>query len=65
MINGEWLGSIMPPDPTRIFCVPAAICPIKNDVAELAIPGNLNVREKVITIWSYFMSLRSISKARG
>ncbi len=39
MTSGEWLGSMMPPAPTRIVAVPAATCPIKTAVAALAMPG--------------------------
>ena len=37
--SGEWFGSMIPPAPTRMLDVPAAICPITTDVAALAIPG--------------------------
>jgi hypothetical protein len=36
--RGEWFGSMIPPDPTRIVLVPPATCPITTDVAALAIP---------------------------
>lgn len=36
---GAWLGSMIPPDPTRSRDVAAATCPISTAVAELAIPG--------------------------
>ncbi|MGY4414170.1 hypothetical protein ACVWW4_005906 [Bradyrhizobium sp. LB7.1] len=38
MISGEWFGSMIPPEPTRIVLVPPATCPITTDVAALAIP---------------------------
>ena len=41
MTSGEWFGSMMPPAPTRMLCVPAAICAMTTDVAALAIPGML------------------------
>ncbi len=37
----EWLGSMMPPDPTRIRAVAAATWPIITSGAELASPGVL------------------------
>ena len=37
--KGEWLGSMMPPAPTRIVDVPPAMWPIRMDVAALAMPG--------------------------
>ena len=40
-ISGAWLGSITPPEPTRMFLVIAAICPIMMSGAELAIAGRL------------------------
>ena len=40
-ISGAWLGSMMPPAPTRIVAVAAATCPITTAVAALAIPGIL------------------------
>jgi hypothetical protein len=37
--SGEWLGSMMPPAPTRIFEVPPARWPIATtEVAALAMP---------------------------
>ena len=36
--SGEWLGSMMPPEPTRIVDVPCARKPITTDVAALAMP---------------------------
>ena len=36
MTMGEWFGSMMPPEPTRIVCVPAARWPITTAVAALA-----------------------------
>ena len=38
-ISGAWLGSMMPPEPTRIDAVPAATWAITTAVAALAIPG--------------------------
>ncbi len=38
MISGEWFGSMIPPEPTRIVLVPPATCPITTDVAALAMP---------------------------
>ena len=40
-IRGAWLGSMMPPDPTRMVLVADAKCPITTAVAELAMPGML------------------------
>ena len=37
--SGEWLGSMMPPAPTRIRDVPPATWPISTAVAALAMPG--------------------------
>ena len=39
--SGEWLGSMMPPAPTRMALVPAATWPITTDVAALAMPTML------------------------
>jgi hypothetical protein len=39
--SGEWLGSMMPPAPTRIVLVPPATWPISTAVAALAMPGML------------------------
>ena len=39
--SGAWLGSMMPPAPTRIVLVPSATKPIATDVAALAIPAML------------------------
>ena len=39
--SGEWFGSMIPPEPTRIVLVPPAMCAITIDVAALAIPGML------------------------
>jgi hypothetical protein len=36
--SGEWFGSMIPPAPTRIVCVPAATCAIRTAVAALAMP---------------------------
>jgi hypothetical protein len=41
MTSGAWLGSMMPPAPTRIVEVPAATWPITTAVAALATPGML------------------------
>ena len=41
MTSGEWLGSITPPEPTRIVDVAAATWAIITAGAELAIPGML------------------------
>ena len=38
---GEWLGSMMPPAPTRIVEVPPARWPMTTEVAALAMPGML------------------------
>jgi hypothetical protein len=38
MTSGAWLGSMIPPAPTRIVLVAAAICAITTDVAALAMP---------------------------
>ena len=40
-LSGVWLGSIMPPEPTRIRLVAEAMCPIMISGAELAISGVL------------------------
>lgn len=40
-ISGAWLGSITPPEPTRMVEVPAATWPMTTAVAALAIPGML------------------------
>ena len=40
-IKSAWFGSIMPPEPTRMFWVTAAIWPIMMSGAELAIAGKL------------------------
>ncbi|MNY63269.1 hypothetical protein D3C86_2002020 [compost metagenome] len=40
-ISGAWLGSMTPPEPTRIVEVPAATWPMTTAVAALAIPGML------------------------
>lgn len=37
--SGEWLGNMMPPEPTRRVFVPAATYPIATAVAALAMPG--------------------------
>ena len=39
--SGAWLGSITPPEPTRIVFVPAATWAISTAVAELATPSML------------------------
>ena len=39
--RGAWLGSITPPDPTRIVDVASARAPTSTGGAELAIPGML------------------------
>ena len=39
--SGAWFGSITPPEPTRMFLVIEAICPIMISGAELAIAGKL------------------------
>jgi hypothetical protein len=41
MSSGAWLGSMMPPAPTRMRDVPAARWAMTRDVAELAMPGML------------------------
>jgi len=41
MMYGAWFGSIMPPAPTRIVVVPAAMCAITIEVAALAMPAML------------------------
>ena len=40
-ISGAWLGSITPPEPTRMFLVTAAICPIIRSGAGLATEARL------------------------
>ena len=40
-ISGAWLGSMTPPEPTRILCVIAAICPIMMSGEADAIAGRL------------------------
>jgi len=37
--SGAWLGSMMPPAPTRMLEVPAATWPMSTAVAALAMPG--------------------------
>ncbi|MND01107.1 hypothetical protein D3C83_199570 [compost metagenome] len=39
--SGAWLGSITPPEPTRMRSVAPAIWPITTAVAALAMPGML------------------------
>jgi hypothetical protein len=39
--SGAWLGSMMPPAPTRIVRVAAATWPMSTAVAEEATPGML------------------------
>ena len=39
--SGAWLGSMMPPAPTRIVEVPAATWAMTTEVAALAMPGML------------------------
>ena len=39
--NGAWLGSMIPPAPTRIVDVPLATWPMSTAVAALAMPGML------------------------
>src|SRR5690606_19579263 len=39
--SGAWLGSMIPPAPTRMLQVPPATCPISTAVAALAMPGML------------------------
>ena len=41
MTSGAWLGSMMPPAPTRMVVVPAATWAITTEVAALAMPGML------------------------
>ena len=41
MTSGAWLGSMTPPEPTRIVCVPPATWPISTAVAALATPAML------------------------
>ena len=41
MISGAWLGSMMPPAPTRIVFVAAASWPMTTAVAALAMPTML------------------------
>ena len=38
IVSGAWLGSMIPPAPTRMCVVAAAICPSTTAVAALAIP---------------------------
>jgi len=40
-VSGAWLGSMMPPAPTRIVRVAPATWPITTAVAALAMPGML------------------------
>ena len=40
-VSGGWLGSITPPEPTRIAAVAAASWPARTAGAELAMPGRL------------------------
>jgi hypothetical protein len=40
-MSGAWFGSMMPPAPTRIVEVPAAMCAMTIAVAALAMPGML------------------------
>ena len=40
-VSGGWLGSITPPEPTRMRSVPPAMCPTSTAVAELAMPAML------------------------
>ena len=37
--SGEWLGSMMPPAPTRMLRVPPATWAINTEVAALEMPG--------------------------
>ena len=39
--SGAWLGSMMPPEPTRIVRVPPATCVINTAVDEQATPSML------------------------
>ena len=39
--SGAWMGSITPPEPTRMFLVTAAICPIIRSGAGLATDARL------------------------
>jgi hypothetical protein len=39
--SGAWLGSMTPPEPTRIRSVPSATWPISSAVAADAMPGML------------------------
>ncbi len=41
MVSGEWLGSMMPPAPSRIVEVCAATCAISTLVADDAMVGML------------------------
>ena len=41
MTSGAWLGSMMPPAPTRIVVVPPATWAMTTAVAALAMPGML------------------------
>ena len=38
-MSGAWLGSMMPPEPTRMVAVPAATWAMTTAVAALAMPG--------------------------
>jgi hypothetical protein len=38
LTSGAWFGSMIPPLPTRIVFVAAAICPIRSGVAEQTSP---------------------------
>ena len=39
--SGAWFGSMMPPAPTRMVRVPAAMWAMTSEVAALAMPGML------------------------
>ena len=39
IVSGAWLGSMIPPAPTRMVLVAAATCPMTTAVAALAIPA--------------------------
>jgi hypothetical protein len=41
MTSGAWLGSITPPEPTRMVFVPPAMWQTSTAVAELATPSML------------------------
>ena len=41
MTYGAWLGSMMPPAPTRSVVVPAARCPMTSEVAAVVTAGKL------------------------